>query len=100
MFKMPSHPTVFIIVVEQGELGEGRDEKDFCFPLYFSTSWDGFPTVSRKTRVELELCRGWGGGRAGPAPGSWNTFQGGGGHSAPDLIKMRPSAKSSSLQSP
>lgn len=38
MFKMPSHPTVFIIVMEQGELGEGRDEKDFCFSLCFSTS--------------------------------------------------------------
>lgn len=29
---------------------------------------------SRKTRVELELCGGWGGGRAGLASGSWNTF--------------------------
>lgn len=45
MFKMPSRPTVFIIVMEQGELGEGRDEKDFCFSLDFSTSSDGFSTL-------------------------------------------------------
>lgn len=45
MFKMPSRPTVFIIVMEQGELGEGRDEKDFCFLLDFSTSSDGFSTL-------------------------------------------------------
>lgn len=47
MFKMPSHPTVFIIVMEQGEMGEGRDEKDFCFSLYFSTSSDGVPTLEK-----------------------------------------------------
>lgn len=45
MFKMPSHPTVFIIVLEQGELGEGRDEKDFGFSPCFSMSEDGFPTL-------------------------------------------------------
>ena len=45
MFKMPSRPTVFIIVMEQGELGEGRDEKDFCFSLDFSTSSDNFSTL-------------------------------------------------------
>lgn len=81
MFKMSSHPTVFIIVMEQGELGKGRDEKDFCFLLYFSTSSDGFPYQSRKPGVELELWSwGWGGGRAGPAARSWNIFLGAGGH--------------------
>lgn len=76
MFKMSSHPTVFIIVMEQGELGKGRDEKDFCFLLYFSTSSDGFPSQSRKPGVELEL---WG-GRGGGA----------GGHCAGGLIKRGP----------
>lgn len=45
MFKMPPRPTVFIIVMEQGELGEGRDEKDFCYSLDFSTSSDDFSTL-------------------------------------------------------
>lgn len=81
MFKMPSHPTVFIIVVEQGDLGEGRDEKDFCFPLYFSTSWGR--CSYRLEKPELSRSRVGGGvgagqGRAGPMSGSWNTFQGGG----------------------
>lgn len=74
MFKMPSHPTVFIIVMEQGELGEGRDEKDFCFSLCFSTSLPVF-LPSRKAGVELELLGGEGGrgeGRTGPVSGSWN----------------------------
>lgn len=60
MFKMPSHPAVFIIVMEQGDLGEGRDEKDFCFSLYFSMSSMVF-LPSRKTRV--------GGGEEGEGQG-------------------------------
>lgn len=68
MFKMPSHPTVFIIVMEQGELGEGRDEKDFCFSLCFSTSSMVF-LPSRKAGVKLELCGGMGGAGQGPCLG-------------------------------
>lgn len=60
MFKMPSHPTVFIIVVEQGELGEGRDEKDFCFSLCFSTSSTVFLPF-RKAGVQQEHWGVWGG---------------------------------------
>lgn len=63
MFKMPSHPRVFIIVMEQGELGKGRDEKDFCFPLYFSTSSDGFPTSLEKLELRWS-CVGAGAGQA------------------------------------
>lgn len=40
---MPSHPTVFVIVVGQGESGEEGVEKDACFSIFLSS--EGFLTL-------------------------------------------------------
>lgn len=89
MLKMPAHPAVFIIVMEQGELGKGTDEKDFCFPLYFSTYSDGFPSsLENWSGVGAEW--GMGGGRAGPAARAWRAFPGTGGHRAPKCTRVGP----------
>lgn len=68
---MPSRPTVFIIVMEQGELGEGRDEKGLLFLSGFFHIFGRF-LYPRKNiyilRVELEEV-GDGVG-AGPASGA------------------------------
>lgn len=87
------HPTVFIIVMEQAEPGEGGMKRSFVSHCIFPHLGTVF-LPSRKTGVDLELCWGKGSRRGGgPTLGPCPTFQGLGVIGAWGFIKLRPSEK-------